>query len=60
MSFFSGGALFFVLLLTPLEAWSYIDPGAGSNVLQKILAPLMAILAMVGRLFSRNRSDDDE
>ena len=40
-----------IILFWPAEGYSYIDPGAGSNYLQKCLGGLFSFIVMLRGLF---------
>jgi len=43
-------SLLVVVLLFPLDAWAYLDPGTGSMILQGLLAGI-AVAAATARLY---------
>jgi hypothetical protein len=48
-----GLVIVFLVIFLPLEGHAYIDPGAGSNYLQKVLGGLLVFLAAIRKFFSR-------
>ncbi len=43
--------VFLVILFCPAEGYSYIDPGAGSNYLQRTLGGLFSFMAIFKSVF---------
>ena len=47
------GALIIAALLTPRHAWAYVDPGAGSMLLQVLLGGAAGLVMAVKLLYRR-------